>query len=224
MHRLLADGRSAREVAAGLGVSRNTVRRFARAASPEEPLVNDGTGRRASILDDHVSYLRERWNSGCTNAALPWQEIRDQGYTGSCRQVRGYLARFRETGAILAPAPAPPTARAVASWIMTRPGRLADSDWASLDAILASSPELAAVAASVRAFAVIMNERRGRKLLEPWMTAALATGEPALRSFVTGLRADQDTVTAGFSAISVRARAVPVTCPIEEGLMDIERQ
>ena len=39
--------------------------------------------------------------------------------------------------------------------------------------------------------------RCGRKLLEPWTTAALATGEPALRSFVTGLRADQDAVTAG---------------------------
>jgi hypothetical protein len=38
--------------------------------------------------------------------------------------------------------------------------------------------------------------RCGRKLLEPW-TTALATGEPALRSFVTGLRADQDAVTAG---------------------------
>ena len=31
------------------------------------------------------------------------------------------------------------------------------------------------------------------------MTAAIATGEPALRSFVTGLRADQDAVTAGLS-------------------------
>jgi transposase len=65
--------------------------------------------------------------------------------------------------------------------------------------LLASSPELAAVAAAVRAFAVIMNERRGRKLVEPWMNAALETGEPALRSFVTGLRADQDAVTNGLS-------------------------
>jgi transposase len=44
-----------------------------------------------------------------------------------------------------------------------------------------------------------MNQRRGRKLLEPWMIAALATGEPALRSFVTGLQADQDAVTNGLS-------------------------
>jgi transposase len=199
VHQMLAGGRSFGEIATALGLSRNTVRRFARAASPEELLVHDGTGRRASILDEHAPYLHERWNSGCTNAALLWQETRARGYQGSRRQVRGYLARFRGSTAAPAPAPAPPKARAVTAWIMTRPDRLADADKASLDAILAASPKLAAVTASVRDFAVIMNERRGRKLLDPWMTAALATGEPALRSFVTGLRADQDAVTSGLS-------------------------
>ncbi len=82
---------------------------------------------------------------------------------------------------------------------MTSPDQLDDAGKASLDAILAASPELAAVTASVRAFAVMMNERRGRKLLEQWMTDTDATGEPALRSFVTGLRADQDAVTHGLS-------------------------
>ena len=195
IHRLLADGRSLAEISAGLGLSRNTVRRFARAASPEELLVHDGTGRRASILDEHAAYLRERWNSGCTNAAVLWREIRDRGYTGSRRQVRGYIARFRGNAAVPAPRPVPPKVRAATAWIMTRPDRLADAD----RAILAASAELAAVAASVRGFAAIMDERRGRKQLEPWMAAALATGEPALRSFVTGLRADQDAVTNGLS-------------------------
>jgi transposase len=148
---MLAEGRNFREIARELGLSRNTVRRFARADSPEELLVNDGTGRQASILDEHGAYPRERWNSGCANAAQLHRELRQRGYQ------------------------------------------------ASLDAILAASPELAAVTASVRAFAAIMNERRGRKLLEPLMTAADATGEPALRSFVTGLRADQDAVTNGLS-------------------------
>jgi hypothetical protein len=45
---------------------------------------------------------------------------------------------------IPAPAPAPPKAKAVTTRIMTRPGHLADADKASLDAILAASPELAA--------------------------------------------------------------------------------
>jgi transposase len=199
VHRLLADGRNLCEIAAELGLSRNTVRRFARAATPEELLTSDGTGRRASILDKHVPYLQERWNSGCTNAAQLWQEIRARGYQGSRRQVRSYLARFRGSAVIPAPAPVPPKPKAVTAWIMTRPDRLADADKASLEAILAASAELAAVTASVRDFAAIMAERRGRKRLEPWITAALATGEPALRSFVTGLRADQDAITNGLS-------------------------
>jgi transposase len=199
VHRLLAEGHTLTEIAGRLGLSRNTVRRFARAASPEELLVHDGTGRRASILDAHATYLRERWNSGCTNAAQLWQEIRDRGYPGSRRQVRSYLGRFRGNAAVPAPPPVPPKVRAVTAWIMTQPDRLDDADRASLDAILAAFPQLAAVTASVRAFAAIMNEKRGRRLLEPWMTAALATGEPALRSFVTGLRADQDAVTNGLS-------------------------
>ena len=199
VHRMLADGRSIAEIVGSLRLSRNTVRRFARAASPEELLVNDGTRRRVSLLDEHAAYLRERWNSGCTNAAVLWQEIRDHGYTGSCRQVRYYVARFRQNAVIPAPVPSPPKVRAVAAWIITRPDRLADADRASLDAILAASPGLAAVTASTRAFAAIMNECRGRRQLEPWMNAALATGEPALRSFVTGLRADQDAVTNGLS-------------------------
>ena len=199
VHRLLDQGRSLAQTAQELGLSRNTVRRFARAASPEELLVNDGTGKQASILGDHDSYLRERWNAGCTNAAQLHRELRERGYKGGQSYVRQYLARYRATTPAPEPKPAPPKVRAVTSWIMTSPGNLADADKASLDAILAASPELAAVTASVRAFAAIMNEKRGRKLLEPWMTAADATGEPALRSFVTGLRADQDAVTNGLS-------------------------
>ena len=76
------------QVTQKLGLSRNTVRRFARAASPEELLVNDGTGKHASILDEHAAYLREWWNAGCTNAAQLHQELRDRGYAGGASYVR----------------------------------------------------------------------------------------------------------------------------------------
>jgi hypothetical protein len=56
---------------------------------------------------------------------------------------------------------------------MTRPGSLDPGDQAGLDAILTSSPELAAVAAHVRDFAEIMTERRGRDL-DQWMKCAIA--------------------------------------------------
>jgi transposase len=199
VHRLLAEGRSQAQVTRELGLSRGTVRRFARAASPEELLVNDGTGKQASILDEHAGYLRARWDSGCTNAAQLWAELRDRGYHGGPTYVRQYLARFRGNAVAPQPKPAAPKVRAVTSWIMTSPDQLDDTDKARLDAILAASPDLAAVTAAVRGFAAMMNERLGRKVLESWMTAAEATGEPALRSFVTGLRGDQEAVTNGLS-------------------------
>lgn len=195
---LLAEGRSVRAIAAELGLARNTVRRFARAADPEELLVHDGTGRRASILDNYEPYLRERWNAGCTDATALWRELRTRRYPGGYSLVRDYLARFRGTTPMPAPPPAPPKPRTVTSWIMTRPGILTSDEQALLEVILDSCPELAAVTAHVRAFAALMTERRGRDL-EQWMTDVTASGDPALRSFVTGLRRDQDAVTAGLT-------------------------
>jgi transposase len=130
----------------------------------------------------------------CVNATVLWQEIRARGYS----TVRDDLARFRENAVIRAPAPKPPKPRAVTAWIMTRFGDLDIAGQASLGSILASSPGLAAVTEHVRAFARLMTGRRGRDL-EQWMTSAAASGEPALTSFVTGLRADHDAVTAGLT-------------------------
>src|SRR5262249_60556788 len=92
------------------------------------------------------------------------------------------------------------------------PGRRADSTGPAPPPAPAASPELARAAATVRTCAVIMNERRGRKLPEPWMTAAIATGEPAPGTFVTGLPADHDAVTAGLS--------LPWTSGAVEGRID----
>ncbi len=196
IHRLRSEGRSVRTIAAELGLSRNTVRRFARVTDPEELLVNDGTGHRPSILGEHAAYLRQRWAAGCTDATRLWKEIRARGYSGGYFLVRDYLAPLRGTASPPEPPPAPPKPRTFTGWIMTRPARLTADDQAHLEAILNRCPELAALAGHVRAFAELMTERRGRDL-EQWMTTAAASSEPALRSFVTGLRRDQDAVTAG---------------------------
>ncbi|MFE7720827.1 transposase [Nocardia rhizosphaerihabitans] len=81
---------------------------------------------------------------------------------------------------------------------MTDPVNLDPADQRRLDAILDTSPELNSLAAHVRAFAAIMTERRGREL-EQWMTSVEADDQPALHSFVRGLRRDQDAVTAGLT-------------------------
>jgi transposase len=81
---------------------------------------------------------------------------------------------------------------------MSDPHSLTTDDKTQLTAILAACPELAALRAHVAAFADLMTQRRGREL-ESWITAAAASGLPELRSFVTGLRRDQDAVTAGLT-------------------------
>jgi transposase len=198
VHQLLGDGRSVRAIALELGLARNTVRRFARTTDPEELLVHDGTGRRPSILEAHEPYLRERWNAGCTDAARLWQEIRARGYPGGYSLVRDYLAPLRGTAIAPPSPPAPPKPRKVTAWIMTRPADLAAEDQARLTTILDRCPELTALQDHVRAFAAMMTRRRGQDL-ENWIAKATASGLPELRPFVTGLRRDQDAVTAGLT-------------------------
>jgi transposase len=200
IHQLLAGGTSVHAIAAELGLARNTIRRFARAADPEQLLVHDGTGRRPSILDEHIPYLHQRWNAGCTDATRLWREIRARGYPGGYSRVRDYLAQFRDAAAAPAPAPAPqpPKVKKVTSWLMTDPARLTADDKAQLTAILDACPELAALQEHIAAFADLMTKRRGRRL-ERWITAADASGLPELRSFITGLRRDQDAVVAGLT-------------------------
>ena len=198
IHQLIAGGASIKAIAAELGLARNTVRRFARAADPEQLLVNDGTGRRPGILDDYAPYLRQRWAEGRTDAAALWREIREKGYQGGYSHVREYLAPLRDTSAVPAPPPRPPKTRKVTSWIMTDPARLAGNDARQLDLICHACPEPASFRAHVTAFAEMMTSQRGKDL-EKWITAAAASGLPELRSFTTGLRRDQDAVTAGLT-------------------------
>ncbi len=198
VHGLLAEGETIRGIGLRLGLARGTVRRFARAQSPEELLVNNRTGYRSGLLDEFKPYLHKRWNEGCTNATRLFEEIRARGYRGRASQVRAYLHPFRTTAHIPAPPPKPPTVRKFTSWVMTHPSNLDPDDQARLDAILKTSPELESLVAHVRAFALIMTERRGREL-ERWMTRVDADDHAALHSFARGLRSDQDAVTAGLS-------------------------
>lgn len=198
VHALLGDGVSIRAVGTQLGLARGTVRRFARAVSVEELLVNHGTGRRPSLLEEFKPYLHQRWNEGCTNATQLFREIQELGYRGGSKILLNYLHPFRAIGDIPRAVRKPPLVRRVVSWIMSEPARLDPDDQQRLDAILTMSAELTALVGHVRAFATMMVELRGREL-ERWMAAVDAEDLPALHSFVRGLRRDLDAVTAGLT-------------------------
>jgi hypothetical protein len=73
VHGLLAAGHSQRAAAGILGLSRNTVNRFAAAATADELLVKATS--RASRLDRYKPYLRQRWNEGITTATVLHAEL-----------------------------------------------------------------------------------------------------------------------------------------------------
>jgi transposase len=198
VHDLIAQGHSLRTIARELGISRNTVRRFARAGDPEELLVNDGTGRRPTALDGYASYLRKRWMDGCTNAERLLSEIRAMGYRGGGTALRLYVRPWRSSTPQARPPQVRLTVRQAAGWILRDPQHLDSGEQQKLDALTALCPPLAAVREHVRGFAVMMLRLQGHEL-DRWMDAVQADDLPDLHSFVAGLRRDYDAARAGLT-------------------------
>lgn len=197
VQQLLADGSSLEGICRTLRLDRSTVRRFARATSIDELLVN--ATNRVSILDEYRPHLHQRWNDGCRDSARLHQEIQAMGFRGSIQTTRRYLRPFKSfTAQPAAPRVAPRPRRAV-RWIMTNPGNLLDEDTLALKEIRASCPELDALTLHVRDFATMMRDLTGSEL-PAWMERVEHDDLPALHSLVNGLRRDQDAVTAGLSS------------------------
>jgi transposase len=207
VQQLLTEGVSLTEICRQLDLERGTVRRFARATSLDELLVK--AVNRASVLDGYTQHLSARFTAGVTNATVLHTELTALGFTGSVQTIRRWLHPLRAAAPSSAPhparsavpkpaRPAVPKPRRITRWIMTDPQRLAPDQHAQLSDVLASCPELHAVAEHVRDFADLMNKRRGDRLPD-WMLRVKADNLPALHSLVTGLRRDLDAVTAGLT-------------------------
>ncbi|WNZ10294.1 ISL3 family transposase [Streptomyces sp. 11x1] len=197
VHALLDDGLGLRPIARRLGLARNTVRRLARAATADELLVGQWTGR-SSILDPYKPYLHQRWAEGCTVARRLFEELRERGYPGGESVVKRYVQQLREAFPHDDPPRKHPSVRDVTSWITRRPDRLDSDQVQRLKAILARCPELGRTAEHVRSFAELMNNRQGKQL-DQWIECVQADDLPALHAFVTGLGQDLDAVVAGLS-------------------------
>jgi len=193
---LRAQGKGIKPIMRELGLAKETVRRFARAASAED-LLAKARGRRPSVLDDFKPYLHQRWNAGCTNMLQLHTEIKAAGYPGSYSIVRDYLRPFRATGTA-PPPPAPPKTRHVASWILRDPATLNNDEQIKLKDVRARCPHLDALAGHVTEFAKILTGRHGDRL-DAWIAAVEADDQPDLHSFTTGLQQDLAAVLNGLT-------------------------
>ena len=194
---LRAQGKGIKPIMRELGLAKETVRRFYRAASVEE-LLGKTRGGRPSLLDEYKPYLHQRWNEGCTSALALHAEIKAQGYRGSYGTVRGYLQPFRELGTAPPAVPVPPKVRDVAGWLLRHPDSLDQDEELKLKQVKERCPHLEALAGHVSEFAEILTGRHGERL-DDWIAAADASDLPDLHSFATGLKRDHDAVRNGLT-------------------------
>jgi transposase len=196
VHELFDKGAGIYAIAKALGLDPKTVGKYAHAATVEDVPTSDG--HQDTPIHPYLAHLHRRWNEGCTDAARLCAEIRELGFRGSARTVRRHLQSVRATGK-----PAPKvgealTVRQATRLITRRPTSLDADEKVKLKGLLTRCPELDAVAECVRAFAEMMNDKRGAEL-NNWLAQAEATQMPSLRSLARGLRQDFAAVKAGLT-------------------------
>lgn len=202
-------GLSLRQIARTLGRSRATVRRFVRAGTFPERAA--GARRyRPSSLDLYQTYLRERWDAGCQNAAELCRELRGLGFTGSEASVRYYVRRWRagvskpgKPAKTTRTRPAPKAVRTYpprrTAWLLSREAAQLDTkDGVYLERLCSTCPEVETVRSLALGFSRMVRAR-DRAALGPWLESAEGCGVHEMAGFAQGLRSDIAAVRAALS-------------------------
>jgi transposase len=192
IHSLLDQGVGLLDCSRRLGLSLNTVKRYARVPEPDR--LRRPPQYRACLVDGYRDHLRAR------RAAEPgvpvlrlFEEIKALGYTGGLNLLYKYVNQGRLDSDRITPSP-----RRVTRWLLTRPTNLSEGRRAHLDELLAACPEMTALAQVVREFAQLMGERRGADL-DCWIKQVREAGLIELEPFLTGLDQDHDAAVTGLT-------------------------
>jgi hypothetical protein len=191
VHDLLGKGTGLLECSRRLGLSLNTVKRYARAAEPERLI--RAPQYRPGLVDPYRDHLRAR---RAEDPAVPvlrlLAEIRELGYTGSMN----LLCRYITQGRVESDRPHL-SSRRVARLLLTRPAALSDAQQALLSKLTAACPEMTSLACLIRSFAALLKPDPGNdEKLKEWTHAAQAADLPNIHAFTRGLDLDMAAATA----------------------------
>ncbi|MHB1956468.1 MAG: IS21 family transposase [Sulfobacillus sp.] len=104
------------------GRDRKTIRKVVADATPRADLTRRTRG---SKLDAYKQYIEKRWQEGCQNAVVLWEEVRAQGYAGSLSLIKQMVQPLRPQRGV------EPVQR-----YETEPGAQAQCDWADFGALV----------------------------------------------------------------------------------------
>ena len=217
-------GLSMRTIARELGMSRAKVSTFLQAETfPEQaPRPRKGV---VSKLDPFVPYLLKRWQEGEYNGAQLYQEIRDQGFTGSRPLVRRLIADLRrmhppapgtrrswvrKNRAVLddptfgqPPSPPPPqrkrlTPSQVAWLFVCQPHKLTERQRKQLEIVCQAGRDFQQVYELAQEFVTMLTQQQA-EVFEAWVQRAEHSGIASLGGLAKGLRRDAAAVTAALT-------------------------
>ncbi len=179
-----SDNRVARE----LGLDRSTVVRWRLAGEfPERQDVP-----RPRQVDHYAGHLERRWDEGCRNAIVLWEELRQRGFTGSADLVRIWIRRRYGLQSSRPRQRRPRQRRASASrWMWLLLNEPARHRLLLID-LYRQVPQLAANAQAAREFFRIVRQRD----LTAWPRWLEQVRLTALASFAAYLRRDEAAVLA----------------------------
>ena len=206
VRRLHRQGWSGHAIARTLHLSRTTVQSYL--TSDTAPILRP-RGRKYSKLDPYKEYLARRWQEGCHNAQVLFDEVRRRGYTGGHSILREYVAAFRQKMPCVTTTCVPPirvraaarptwSPRQLVALLMRRSADLTQKQEAALTRIQAASPMLVAVYEAVQTFAVMVREREVNGLTG-WVETMRHSEHRELRGFAEGLLEDYAAVRAGLT-------------------------
>lgn len=200
VRQLYRAGMTIAEIARTMRMSRNTVSKYIRAEDFPERLPKPAGP--ASLLPYHA-HLAERWQAGCHNGRLLWEEVHALGYPGSIQTVQRYLAPWRlhprRGPSPLPPTPLSPATPHRAAQFFTQPGEaLSEEDQAYLQRLRCLDPELDQLASLADAFRRMVRDRDADGL-DGWLGRAGGCGIEELLHFAEHLQRDHAAVHAALS-------------------------
>jgi transposase len=161
------------------------------------------------MLTPFEPYLWRRWQQGCRNAKILWQELRAQGFRGSYGHLRHALSGWRmhparrhpvqhaaETGEHATPPPQAYTARQATSLLLKDQADLSGEEQTFLQRLQQACPQVEQIQTLALGFQALVRSHDGAGL-NGWVAAVEASGCAELRSFANGLRRDWAAVQAG---------------------------
>jgi transposase len=198
VHERHRQGHSARRIARDFAMSRNAVRHYLRCKEP--PDWRPGRAWR-SRWDEHREWIDARIAEGCTNAADLHRQLALRDFRGSYCSVQRYVrkrlglaGKKRESAGVARPSGPPPLSPRHLSfeWVR-RPEDRKPNEQRRIDAIRASSDDLASALGLADEFADLLR-KRSSKTLSDWLVKGEASSCPEIRRFAEGIRRDETAV------------------------------